>query len=226
MTSRATPVRILVAGTLAIAALGVSVAGAAEKKKPTGTIKDLENRTIQIDRDPPANVQPQQAIEQYKKFLDLQSDNEKMRAEAMRLLAEGLPAAVDAWQDMLVVIAALSMIVGNVVAIAQTNIKRMLAYSSIAHAGYTLMGIVAGSTFKGVIAGLIVGLVAQRTQSLAAIVGTGLVVGAFFAYLVTPGGPYFWEIILPGSIVGLIVGFATAKYRGPSRVRPAGGGAS
>jgi len=86
--------------------------------------------------------------------------------------------------------------------------------------------IVAGSTFKGVIAGLIVGLVAQRTHSLAAIVGTGLVVSAFFAYLVTLGQPYFWEIILPGSIVGLIVGFATAKYRGGSRARPAGGGAS
>lgn len=77
--------------------------------------------------------------------------------------------------------------------------------------------IVAGSTFKGVIAGLIVGLVARRTQSTATIVGVGVAVGAFFAYLVTLGGPYFWEIILPGSIVGLIVGFATAKYRGPVR---------
>ena len=80
-----------------------------------------------------------------------------------------------------------------------------------------IAGIVAGSTFKGVVAGLIVGLVAQRTQSLPIIVGVGLVVGAFFAYLVTLGEPYFWEIILPGSIVGLIVGFATAKYRGPAR---------
>jgi hypothetical protein len=44
-------------------------------------------------------------------------------------------------------------------------------------------------------------------------------VGAFFAYLVTLGEPYFWEIILPGSIVGLIVGFATARYRGPQTVR-------
>lgn len=79
--------------------------------------------------------------------------------------------------------------------------------------------IVAGSTFKGVIAGLIVGLVAQRTQSLTVIVAVGLVVGALFAYLVTIGGPYFWEIILPGSIVGLIVGFATAKYRGPTPAR-------
>lgn len=77
--------------------------------------------------------------------------------------------------------------------------------------------IVAGSTFKGVIAGLIVGLVARRTQSTLIIVGVGLVVSAFFAYLVTLTQPYFWEIILPGSIVGLIVGFATAKYRVPVR---------
>ena len=79
--------------------------------------------------------------------------------------------------------------------------------------------IVAGSTFKGVVAGLIVGLVAQRTQSTPIIVGVGLVVGALFAFLVTLGGPYFWEIILPGSIVGLIVGFATARYRGSRPVR-------
>ncbi|HYB94214.1 MAG TPA: hypothetical protein VEC39_04530 [Vicinamibacterales bacterium] len=80
-----------------------------------------------------------------------------------------------------------------------------------------IAGIVAGSTFKGVVAGLIVGLVAQRTQSVPIIVGVGLLVGAFFAYLVTLGEPYFWEIILPGSIVGLIVGFATARYRAPVR---------
>jgi hypothetical protein len=82
-----------------------------------------------------------------------------------------------------------------------------------------IAGIVAGSTFKGVVAGLIVGLVAQRTQSVGIIVGVGLAVGAFFAYLVTLGEPYFWEIVLPGSIVGLIVGFATARYRGPAPAR-------
>ena len=74
-----------------------------------------------------------------------------------------------------------------------------------------------GSTVKGLVAGLMIGLVAQRTQSVATVVAVGLVVSAFFAYLVTLGEPYFWEIILPGSIVGLITGFATAKYRGPVR---------
>ncbi len=66
-------------------------------------------------------------------------------ALAMRVLAEGLGGAVEAWQDMLVVLAALSMIVGNVVAIAQTNIKRMLAYSTISHVGFILLGVLAGN---------------------------------------------------------------------------------
>lgn len=48
------------------------------------------------------------------------------------------------WADILVPIAILTMAVGNILAIAQTNIKRMLAYSSIAHAGYALIGIIAG----------------------------------------------------------------------------------
>jgi NADH-quinone oxidoreductase subunit N len=66
-------------------------------------------------------------------------------ALAMRMLAEGLGGAVGAWQDMLVVLAALSMVVGNVVAIAQANIKRMLAYSTISHVGFILLGVLAGN---------------------------------------------------------------------------------
>lgn len=79
--------------------------------------------------------------------------------------------------------------------------------------------IVAGSTFKGVIAGAIIGLVAQKTQSMAITLAVGVIVGAFLACLVTIGSPYFWEIVLPGSIVGLIVGFASIKYRGPAASR-------
>jgi hypothetical protein len=80
-----------------------------------------------------------------------------------------------------------------------------------------IWGIIAGSTFKGVVAGLIIGFVAQRTRSVATVVAVAVVVSAFFAYLVTLNEPYFWEIIIPGSIVGLITGFATAKYRAPVR---------
>jgi NADH-quinone oxidoreductase subunit N len=49
------------------------------------------------------------------------------------------------WTIILIVIAILTMAVGNIIAIVQTNIKRMLAYSSIAHAGYMLLGIIAGT---------------------------------------------------------------------------------
>ena len=61
------------------------------------------------------------------------------------IFAPPLLLKVDSLRDVLAVLAALSMIVGNVLAIAQTNIKRMLAYSSIAHAGYLLVGIVAAN---------------------------------------------------------------------------------
>jgi NADH-quinone oxidoreductase subunit N len=66
-------------------------------------------------------------------------------ALAIRLLVEGLPAVGDLWQVMLAALAVLSLVLGNVAAIAQTNIKRMLAYSTIAHVGFILLGFVAGS---------------------------------------------------------------------------------
>ena len=64
---------------------------------------------------------------------------------AIRLLAEGLDAMVASWQEMLIVLAILSMGLGSLVAIAQTNIKRMLAYSTISHVGFILLGILAGT---------------------------------------------------------------------------------
>jgi NADH-quinone oxidoreductase subunit N len=67
-------------------------------------------------------------------------------ALAFRLLAEGLGGLHAGWQDMLVVVAVLSMALGNVVAIAQTNLKRMLAYSTISHVGFILLGILAGTS--------------------------------------------------------------------------------
>jgi NADH-quinone oxidoreductase subunit N len=61
-------------------------------------------------------------------------------AITIRLLAQGLqPLAVD-WQDMLLIMAVLSIAIGNITAIAQTNLKRMLAYSTISHIGFLLFG--------------------------------------------------------------------------------------
>ena len=66
-------------------------------------------------------------------------------AMSIRLLVEGLfPLAMD-WQQMLVVLAVLSMAIGNFAAIAQTNLKRMLAYSTIAQIGFMLLGLMSGA---------------------------------------------------------------------------------
>lgn len=66
-------------------------------------------------------------------------------AMAIRLLVDGLGDVHQYWQGMLIMLSILSMIIGNVVAIAQTNLKRMLAYSTISHIGFILLGILSGS---------------------------------------------------------------------------------
>jgi NADH-quinone oxidoreductase subunit N len=66
-------------------------------------------------------------------------------ALALRVLVEGLGEAGFAWEPMLGVLAVLSLAIGNVVAIAQANLRRMLAYSTIAHVGFILLGFAAGS---------------------------------------------------------------------------------
>src|SRR5947199_1882923 len=53
-------------------------------------------------------------------------------------------AMVTGWSPVLAALAAVSILVGNLVALAQTNVRRLLAYSAVAHAGYTLLGLVAG----------------------------------------------------------------------------------
>lgn len=63
----------------------------------------------------------------------------------IRLLVQGLLLQAGEWQQMLVVLAVLSMAVGNIAAIAQTNLKRMLAYSTIAQMGFMLLGLLSGT---------------------------------------------------------------------------------
>jgi len=66
-------------------------------------------------------------------------------AFVVRILGQGLESQMVDWRDMLVILSVLSMALGNIAAIAQTNLKRMLAYSTIAHMGFMLLGILAGS---------------------------------------------------------------------------------
>src|SRR5712691_9874027 len=72
-------------------------------------------------------------------------------AMAIRLLVNGLqplsgdtPQFQSGWQDMLIILSVLSMAIGNLAAIAQSNIKRMLAYSTISHMGFMLLGLLSG----------------------------------------------------------------------------------
>ncbi len=66
-------------------------------------------------------------------------------AMAIRLLVDGMHPLLNDWQGMLIILAFLSLATGNIIAISQTNIKRMLAYSTIAHVGFLLLGILSGT---------------------------------------------------------------------------------
>jgi NADH-quinone oxidoreductase subunit N len=69
-------------------------------------------------------------------------------AVIIRILVEGLGGLAAEWQQMMIVMAVVSLIVGNITAIAQTNIKRMLAYSTISQMGFLLLGLLSG-VFNG-----------------------------------------------------------------------------
>ena len=66
-------------------------------------------------------------------------------AMAIRLLQDGLAGYHEQWSQMLTILAALSLIIGNLVAIAQSNLKRMLAYSTIGHMGFLILGLLPGT---------------------------------------------------------------------------------
>lgn len=79
-------------------------------------------------------------------------------AMLMRLLVDGLGALQAQWHDILVLLSILSLSIGNIIAIAQSNIKRMLAYSGISHAGFLLLGVLSGSQ-EGYAAGMFYAIV-------------------------------------------------------------------
>ena len=66
-------------------------------------------------------------------------------ALAIRFLVDGLETAHGSWQGMLILLSLLSIVIGNLLALSQVSIKRMLAYSTISHVGFIFLGILAGS---------------------------------------------------------------------------------
>ena len=92
-------------------------------------------------------------------------------AMAMRLLVESLGSLSVDWQGMLIIMSVLSLALGNVIAIAQTNIKRMLAYSTISRVGFLLLGLLAGTT-EGYSASMFYAI----TYALMAIGGFGMII--------------------------------------------------
>jgi NADH-quinone oxidoreductase subunit N len=87
-------------------------------------------------------------------------------AAFLRVFIEVFPTVRMDWDMLLWVVAVATMTVGNVTALAQTNIKRMLAYSSIAHAGYILMGMIAGNQLGAI--GILYYLLAYTLMNLGA----------------------------------------------------------
>ena len=86
-------------------------------------------------------------------------------AMLLRIFMEGLPLLAEVWQPMFWVLAVVTMTFGNLAALTQSNIKRMLAYSSIAHAGYILIGVVVNSS-RGVTALMIYLMLYVFSESL------------------------------------------------------------
>jgi predicted benzoate:H+ symporter BenE len=80
-----------------------------------------------------------------------------------------------------------------------------------------IVGIVIGSTFKGLLTGVLIGAFARKVDSLPLGIVFGLAMGLLFAYGVAylnalDGKNYYWQIMLPGAFLGIIVGYATQRY--------------
>jgi len=101
-------------------------------------------------------------------------------AICIRLLVEGLLQLAIDWQQMIMVLAVLSMVIGNITAIAQTNLKRMLAYSTIAQTGFMLLGLMSG----------VVGTDAQHAMSQNAVPAYSAAMFYSITYVLTTLGTF------------------------------------
>ncbi len=93
----------------------------------------------------------------------------------MRLLVTGLQPLFADWHAMLLILSVLSMIVGNLTAIAQTNFKRMLAYSTIANMGFMLLGFVAGASRQQPLIGYMAAMFYTMSYVLTTVASFGII---------------------------------------------------
>ncbi|MEP6702139.1 MAG: NADH-quinone oxidoreductase subunit NuoN [Betaproteobacteria bacterium] len=93
----------------------------------------------------------------------------------MRLLVSGLQPLVGDWHAMLLILSVLSMIIGNLTAIAQTNLKRMLAYSTIANMGFMLLGFVAGVSRQDPLIGYAAAMFYTMAYALTTVASFGII---------------------------------------------------
>ncbi|MDR2015899.1 MAG: NADH-quinone oxidoreductase subunit NuoN [Azoarcus sp.] len=97
-------------------------------------------------------------------------------ALALRLLASALPELAGHWQSMLLFVAAMSIVLGNLAALIQHNIKRMLAYSGISHMGFMLMGLLSGGEASAAATGYSSAMFYAISYALMTLAAFGMVV--------------------------------------------------
>src|ERR1700687_1175347 len=111
----------------------------------------------------------------------------------------------------------LGLIVGGALGV----LDGLSALASAPEKAPEIAGIVVGSTFKGLIAGVLIGFFARQVRSLPLGILFGLGIGLLLAWPIAMLNHYYWQILLPGGLVGLLVGYATQRYGTPGPARAA-----
>jgi len=107
----------------------------------------------------------------------------RLLVNALQPLSGDTPQFQSGWQDMLIILSVLSMAIGNLAAIAQSNIKRMLAYSTISHMGFMLLGLLSGSAITAVFIGTLGVRARGRDVVVGVVMAFGLGLGVLFITL-------------------------------------------
>jgi hypothetical protein len=111
------------------------------------------------------------------------------------------------------------IVVGLLVGSVAGALDGLSALVSAPQVSNEIVGIVIGSSIKGVITGVVMGLVARKLRSLPLGILTGGALGFLLALPIAILNRYYWQILLPGMSVGILVGFATQRYGAAPRAK-------